>query len=80
MKLTANTILSYTNFNSLTNNILALAQEVMTDKVIYINFINEEVQVTLRVSKNDTKVKVHEGRTVPVDKAICSHLSFFVIL
>ncbi len=76
MKLTANMILSYTNFYDLTNNIMELAQEIMPDKVIYINFLNEEVQVTLRVSKNKTEVNVQEGVTIPVDEAICNRIDY----
>lgn len=44
MNKSPNTILSYTNFNSLSNDIIELAKEIMPDKVIYINFLNEMLE------------------------------------
>lgn len=70
------TILSYSNFNALTKDVLELAKEIMPDKVIYINFLNRDVQVTLRVSKHETKVHVEEGYTIPVEYSICNTLDY----
>lgn len=76
MRLNKETILTYTNFNALTNDIINLAREIMPDKVIYINFLNDEVQVTMRVSKHDTEVTVGEGITIPVEEAVCNQINY----
>ncbi|MFA5692971.1 MAG: diguanylate cyclase [Acholeplasmataceae bacterium] len=76
MEMTKEKILSYNNFNSLTRDIIALASEIMPDKIIYINFLNDDVQVTMKVSKHDTKVNLVEGTTIPVDEAICNNIDF----
>ena len=76
MKINKQTIMSYQNFNALSNDVIELAKEIMPDKVIYINFLNEKVQVTMRVSKNNTDVNVKEGITIPVDDAICNQIDY----
>lgn len=76
MKMNKQTILSYHNFNALSNDVIELAKEIMPDKVIYINFLNESVQVTMRVSKNNTNVNVKEGVTIPVEDAICNQIDY----
>ena len=76
MKINKQTIMSYNNFNALSNDVIELAKEIMPDKVIYINFLNENVQVTMRVSKNNTKVNVKEGVTIPVEEAICNQIDY----
>lgn len=70
------TILSYQNFENLSQVVLDLAKSIMPDKVIYINFLNNDVQITMKVSKHDTKVKVGEGVTIPVDEAICNRIDY----
>lgn len=76
MRLDKETIISYNNFNALTNDIIELAKEIMPDKIIYINFLNEKVQVTMKVSQHDTNVNVFEGDTIPVEDAICNNIDY----
>lgn len=76
MKMNRQTILSYHNFNALSNDVIELAKEIMPDKVIYINFLNESVQVTMKVSKHNTNVNVKEGVTIPVEDAICNQIDY----
>lgn len=76
MKLDKQTIISYNNFNALTSDIIELAKEVMPDKIIYINFLNEKVQITMKVSKHETNVNVFEGDTIPVEEAICNNIDY----
>ena len=76
MKINKQTILSYHNFNALSNDVIELAKEIMPDKVIYINFLNEAVQVTMRVSKHNTNVNVKEGITIPIEDAICNQINY----
>ena len=76
MKLNEKNILAYNNFHVLSDGVLKLAKEIMPDKIIYINFLNDELQVTMKVSKHDTLVKLNEGETIPVEEAICNHISY----
>ncbi len=76
MRITKQTVLSYNNFNALTGDIIELAKEVMPNKVIYINFLNDKVQVTMRVSKHNTDVNVKEGITIPVEEALCNQIDY----
>lgn len=70
------TILSYYNFSALSNDIIELASEILLDKVIYINFLNDDVQVTMKVSKHDTNVNIIEGETIPAENAICNTIDY----
>lgn len=70
------TILSYKNFEALSNGVIALAKEILPDKVIYINFLNKDVQITMKVSQHDTKVNVSEGETIPVEEAVCNQIDY----
>lgn len=76
MKLQKEAVLSYDNFKSLSYDIIELAKEILPDKVIYINFLNDNVQVTMRVSKHDTDVNVFEGETIPVEEAVCNNIDY----
>lgn len=76
MKLNEKTILAYNNFQVLSDGVLKLAKEIMPDKIIYINFLNDDVQVTMKVSKHDTLVKLDEGLTIPVEEAICHRINY----
>lgn len=76
LRLTEKTVSSYNNFDKLSNDIISLAREIMPDKVIYINFLNEEVQVTMKVSNNDTEVKINQGETIDVENAICNNIDY----
>lgn len=76
MSISKDTILSYYNFESLSSDIIELAKEIMPDKVIYINFLNNKVQVTMKVSKHDTNVNIKEGETIPVENAVCNNIDY----
>lgn len=76
MKLNKETILSYENFNDLTKNVIELAKEIMPDKVIYVNFLNDDVQLTMQVSKHNTLVNISEGETIDVTNAICNQIDY----
>ncbi len=76
MEINKQTILAYTNFDALSKDVIELAKEIMPDKVIYINFLNDEVQVTMRVSQHNTNVNVVEGTTIPVAAAICNQIDY----
>lgn len=76
MKLTQSTILSYENFNNLSNDIMLLAKEIMPDKIIYINFLNDNIQMTMKVSEHDTKVTIDEGDITDVMDAICNQINY----
>lgn len=76
MNLNKQTILSYDNFNNLTSDIIELAKEIMPDKAIYINFLNDKVQVTMKVSNHDAGVEITEGDTIPVEEAICNLIDY----
>lgn len=76
MKLHEQTILAYSNFNALSKDILDLAKEVLPNKAIYINFLNDDIQVTMKVSEHDTKVNLLEGTTIPVTAAICNQIDY----
>lgn len=68
--------LPYTNLDNLTSDIVELARNILPNKVIYINFLNNDIQLTLKVSQNDTKVSVNEGEFIPVINALCNNIDF----
>lgn len=76
MFITRKTIMSYNNFNALTNDIIELAKAIMPNKAIYINFLDNQVQVTMKVSNADTLVRVNEGETIPVLNALCNQIDY----
>lgn len=76
MKLNQQTVMSYENFDDLSKKVIELAREIMPDKVIYVNFLNEDVQITMKVSQNNTLVKVDEGVTIDIADAICNQIDF----
>lgn len=76
MKLNAETIMSYTNFNQLSKDIIEMAKEFMPNRAIYINFLNDDVQVTMKVSDHKTKVNVMKGETIPVNEALCNQIDY----
>ncbi len=76
MNIDKQTILEFKNFEKLSQNVIDLAKEIMPDKIIYINFLNDNVQVTMRVSRHDTKVNLIEGVTIPVSHAICNLIDY----
>lgn len=76
MYITRKTVMSYNNFNALTNDIIELANEVMPNKAIYINFLDNNVQVTMKVSNNNTFVRVNEGEIIPVLNALCNQIDY----
>lgn len=76
MNLNKETVLTYSNFDKLSDDIISLAKEIMPDRLIYINFLNDDVQVTMKVSKNDTLVNINEGDIINVEDAICNNIDF----
>lgn len=76
MNIDNQTILTYKNFQNLSQNFTYLAKEIMPNKIIYINLLNDKVQVIIRFSKHDTKVNLIEGTTIPVSHEICNHIDY----
>ncbi|MDY0210796.1 MAG: diguanylate cyclase [Acholeplasma sp.] len=67
---------NYRKFNSLAGDLISLAEEIMPNKVIYLNYLNDTEQVTLFVSKHQTNVKVEQDCVIPVDEAICNQVDY----
>lgn len=76
MSLSIHEIKTYKRIDELAEDVIALAKAVLPDKVIYINALNDVTQVTLKVSKNNTKVTLKEGTTIPVEDAICNLIDY----
>lgn len=76
MSVIKHNVFSYKNFDSLSKEVIDLAKEIMPDKIIYINFLNDKIQVTMKVSQHDTAVNVKEGDIIPVEEAICNQIDF----
>ena len=76
MYLNEKSVWAYNNFDVLSDGVLKLAKEIMPDKIIYINFLNNQLQVTMKVSAHDTKVKLNEGLSIPVEAAVCNRIDY----
>lgn len=74
--LMTNEVITYQNFEMLMKDILDLASQIMPEKTIYINSLNDFTQVTLKVSSNDQNVHLQEGTTIPVEEAICNRIDY----
>lgn len=74
--LMTNEVITYQNFEMLMKDILDLASQIMPEKTIYINSLNDFTQVTLKVSGNDRDIQLKEGTTIPVEDAICNRIDY----
>lgn len=74
--LMTNEVITYQNFEMLMKDILDLASQIMPEKTIYINSLNDFTQVTLKVSSNDNQIHLQEGTTIPVEQAICNRIDY----
>ena len=66
----------YENFDELAEDVLTLAKEVLPDKFIYINYLGNSKQVTLKVSEEDSDINLSEGQTIDLKKGLCNTLDF----
>ncbi len=66
----------YENFNELAQDVLDLAQTILPNKAIYINYLNQNQQITLKISNHNTRVSLREGMTIQVDKGLCHMVDF----
>ncbi|MBM7453957.1 diguanylate cyclase (GGDEF)-like protein [Acholeplasma morum] len=66
----------FRNFKLLASDFISLAQEIIPDKVIFINYLDNIRQVTLKVSNHDQAVNVIESTLIPVDQAICNQIDY----
>lgn len=74
--LMTNEVITYQNFEMLMKDILELASQIMPEKTIYINSLNDFTQVTLKVSSQDKGIHLSEGTTIPVEQAICNRIDY----
>lgn len=66
----------YKNFDELASDVLALAQEILPDKLIYINSLSDKHQVILKLSDTNTNVLLTEGMVLNLDKTLCNRIDF----
>jgi len=66
----------YENFDELAEDVLTLAKEVLPDKFIYINYLGDSKQVTLKISDEDSEINLSEGQTMDLQKGLCNTVDF----
>ena len=76
MSINTTEVYKYKNFQALATDVIVLAKEVMPDKIIYINSLNDQTQITLKVSEHNTSVTLEEGTEIPVEAAICNKIDY----
>ena len=66
----------YKNFEKMASDVISLAKAFFPDKMIYINYLSDEEQVTLKVSSHQTKINLFEGMTIKVNEGLCNTIDF----
>jgi len=76
MKLSMNEIQAYSKFDQLAEDALSLAQEILPDKFIYINFLSQFKQITLKVHGANPHISIYEGMTINLEEGLCHRVDF----
>ncbi|MDN4494422.1 sensor domain-containing diguanylate cyclase [Ureibacillus sp. BA0131] len=66
----------YKNFDELASDVLALAKEILPDKLIYINSLNDKQQIILKLSDTNTSILVTEGMVINLNETLCNRIDF----
>lgn len=66
----------YKNFDELARDVLDLAKEIMPDRLIFINSLNDKHQIVLKLSDSDTKIHLTEGKVLPLNQTLCNRIDF----
>lgn len=66
----------YESFDELSSDVLTLAKEVFPNKTLFINYLGDTKQVTLKVSDENSQVHLNEGHTVDLEKGLCHRADF----
>lgn len=76
MELNLEEIKLYENFDDLADDVLALAKEILPDKLIYINYLTDTKQITLKLSEKDSEIALEEGAEVKLEEGLCDSVDF----
>lgn len=76
MSISMTEIKVYKKFDVLAKDVLDLAKEILPDKLIYLNAFEENQQITLKLSDNNTKIKLEEGTIFDISEGICNLVDF----
>lgn len=66
----------YHNFDELAEDVLALAKEILPEKLIYLTSLSDSQQVVLKVSEEHLDINISEGMTVPLKSSVCHRVDF----
>ncbi len=66
----------YKNFDELARGMLALAKEILPDKLIFLNSLNDKQQITLKLSDTNTSILLTEGMVINLNETICNRIDF----
>ncbi|MEK4386206.1 sensor domain-containing diguanylate cyclase [Solibacillus sp. FSL W7-1464] len=66
----------YNDFNELANDVLALATEILPDKLIFLTTFSNNQQIILKLSDTNTSILLTEGMALNIDETACNRIDF----
>ena len=66
----------YTKFDDLAEDLLNLAKEILPEQLFYLSVINESEQLILKLSDDQTSMRVTEGMVVDLNYSLCRRIDF----
>lgn len=76
MSLSMYEIKSYQGFDELAKDVLDLAKEILPGKLVYINSLTNEKQITLKIAGTNEHILLKEGMVIPVNDGLCNRCDF----
>lgn len=76
MSLSLYEIKSYQGFDELAKDVLDLAKEILPGKLVYINSLTNEKQITLKIAGTNEHILLKEGMVIPVNDGLCNRCDF----
>ncbi|MDI3235208.1 sensor domain-containing diguanylate cyclase [Exiguobacterium antarcticum] len=66
----------YTKFDDLAEDLLNLAKEILPEQLFYLSVINESEQLILKLSNDQTSMRVTEGMVIDLNYSLCQRIDF----
>ena len=76
MGLTLKEVKTYHNFDELATDMLDIAKEILPGKMVYLNSLLDQKQVTLKIAGSNPFISLKEGSVIPINEAVCNRVDF----
>lgn len=66
----------YTKFDDLADDLLDLAKEILPEQLFYLSAIDDAEQLILKLSDEQTSMRVAEGMVIDLNHSLCNRIDF----